>query len=150
MSKTLRIYIGGDPVGQPRARHAPNRAQPVSIASKSKRVYITHVTELLKREAAAQGYEAGGLVRMEITSYYKTPQKARWGAYCGKKPDWDNLGKLYADAAQKAGLLPQGDERIAEGSVSKVWSRQGGVLIVLSSLADLAPPDPEEDDLGAF
>ena len=61
----------------------------------------------------------------------------------------DNIGKLYADAAEAAGVLPEGDERIADGRVVKVWGETGGVLIEIYRLPKRYIGTDDESDTGA-
>lgn len=151
----LHVYIGGEPVGQPRARHIKlpgGKVRVVSTADKDKKAYRAHVIAVMKQEAKRQGWAVPKLFRCDITSYFATKRRDLWGTYCGKKPDRDNIDKLILDCAGRkngAGIIKD-DAGAADGSLPKLWSETGGVLIVFRSLDGVEPPDPDRNDLGVL
>jgi Holliday junction resolvase RusA-like endonuclease len=155
MAESLTIYVAGDPVGQPRARCIPlpgGKVKLVSTADKKKKAYKTRLIAAMKRAAKKQGWQVPELVACYIVAFYSTRSPERWGNYCGKKPDRDNIDKLILDCAGKkngAGIITD-DAKVAQGGVMKIWSRHGGVSIIFYSLDGMKPPDPERDDLGAI
>ena len=146
---SLHVYIGGDPVGQPRARHIPGVKTPVSTADKRKKIYRAHVIGVMKRRLHKHDWTVPKIVEVSWISYNKTRDRKKWGHYCDKKPDRDNSDKLILDCAQKAGII-RDDKSVAEGTLRKVWSRYGGWTIIFRSLDGALPPDPDAEDLGAF
>lgn len=155
MTESLTIYIAGDPVGQPRARCIPlpgGKVKLVSTADKKKKAYKAQLIVAMKRAAKEQGWQVLKLVECDILAFFSTRDEKRWGNYCGKKPDRDNIDKLILDCAgQKrgAGIITD-DATVAQGGVRKMWSEHGGVSITFRSLDGVKPPDPERGDLGAL
>jgi Holliday junction resolvase RusA-like endonuclease len=145
----LVAHIEGDPVGQPRARCVPNRRTPVSTVSKKVKAYRTHLIGVLKREAKASGWVKPELFRCDIEAFWGTPVAQRWGRYCGKKPDRDNIDKLVLDCAQRAGVIPD-DARAVAGGITKRWSQRGGVLATFEPVEGAPDDSGDDDDLGAF
>ena len=166
-SPKLQIYVGGAPKGQPRGRHVPagkGKFRVVSTADPKIAAYRTRLIAVMKKAAKDQGWEppklVGGpwrvrpshLVRVDVVAYFPTQDAERWGHYCGKKPDRDNIDKLILDCAgakNGAGLFKD-DACVAAGGVLKVWSGLGGVQITLSSLDGQMHQQDDDDDLGAL
>jgi Holliday junction resolvase RusA-like endonuclease len=151
----LYIYVGGAPKGQPRGRHVPagkGKFRVVSTADPRIAAYRTRLIAVMKQEAKRQDWKPPELVRVDIAAYFATKDAERWGHYCGKKPDRDNIDKLILDCAgakNGAGLFKD-DACVAAGGVMKVWSKLGGVLIELKSLDAVIPQQDDDDDLGAL
>ncbi len=154
-TSTLSIYVGGAPKGQPRGRHVPagkGKFRVVSTADPKIAAYRTRLIAVMKQEAKDKGWEPPKLVRVDIVAYFATKDAERWGYYCGKKPDRDNIDKLVLDCAgakNGAGLFKD-DACVAAGGVPKVWSRLGGVQIELRSLDGVKFQQDDDDDLGAL
>ncbi len=149
----LHLSLGGDPVGQPRARGVVTKGGKVRMVStmkKSHKAYRTALVGAMERVAAQTGWVRPELVRCDITAYFGTKDRAKWGYYCGKVPDIDNIAKMVYDAAQAAGIIKD-DRAIAAGSTVKMWSSAGAVLVSFWSVnAEVpAPVGDDPDDLGA-
>jgi Holliday junction resolvase RusA-like endonuclease len=150
----LHIYVAGAPKGQPRGRHVPagkGKFRVVSTADPKITAYRTRLIAVMKEEAKSQGWETPKLVEVNILAFFYTKDSFKWGHYCGKKPDRDNIDKLILDCAgakNGAGLFKD-DACVAAGSVTKLWSRLGGLQIELTSLDGVWPQQDDDDDLGA-
>ncbi len=155
MTKRLCIYVGGTPKGQPRGRHVPagkGKFRVVSTADPKIKAYRTRLIAVMKECAKNQGWEPPTLCHVEILAFLYTKDSSKWGYYCGKKPDRDNIDKLVLDCAgakNGAGLFKD-DACVADGSVRKMWSRLGGLQIELTSLDGVRPQQDDDDDLGAL
>ena len=155
MFNKLFIYVAGDPVGQPRARCIAlpgGKVKLISTADKKKSAYKKQLIALMKREAKRQGWEAPALAACFVLAYFGTKHKDRWGRYCGKKPDRDNIDKLILDCAgeKKGAGIIKDDAKIVEGGVRKMWGNKGAVLIEFRAYPkDACPVDVEIDDIGA-
>ena len=156
MTRTLSIYVGGAPKGQPRPLFVPARGggkfRVVSTADRKIAAYRTRMIAVMKHASVMALWKPPPkLVRVDVVAYFATKDAALWGHYCGKKPDRDNIDKLILDCAgakNGAGLFKD-DACVAAGSVLKLWSRLGGVQITLTSLDGVMPQQDDEDDLGA-
>ncbi len=145
----LHLSLGGDPVGQPRGRVPKGRTKPVSLMSKRHRSYRTALVGIMERAKDAAGWVRPVLARCDVIAYFGTKDRAKWGYYCGKVPDIDNIQKMVLDAAQAAGIIKD-DRSIAAGSTEKIWAYSGAVLVSFGGLdAEApAPTDDDPDDLG--
>lgn len=153
MTRRLIVHTFSAPVGQPRARHVPGVPTPVSTADKKVKAYRAHLTAEMRRQAERQGWKAPmNAVRVNWQSWHATRDKKRWGLYNTTKPDRDNIDKLILDCAQDAGIIPKGDQRVADGRLVKVWCKPGaqGLLIDFEDLDGQRPQVESADDLGAF
>lgn len=56
-----------------------------------------------------------------------------------KKPDWDNIGKLVADALN--GVAYDDDKNIVMGMVVKRYSQNPGIRVILSEHKEVAVPE---------
>ena len=151
----LVVHLPGNPVGQPRGRHVPagkGRVRVVAVTDPAIAAYQTRLEEAMRAAAEDQGWTCPeGPLGVWITAYFGTRDQARWGFYCGKKCDRDNIDKLWLDCAGRAGLIyKKRDERVAEGGVRKVWAPTGGVVAVFRSLEGVRAPEEPDDDLGVF
>ena len=154
-SGRLVVHLPGSPVGQPRGRHVPagkGRVRVVAVTDPAIAAYQTRLEEAMRQAADEQGWEVTDApLGVWITAYFSTRHRDRWGLYCGKKPDGDNVSKSIWDCASRAGLIyRKRDERVAEGGVRKVWAPTGGVVAVFRSLEGVRAPEEPDDDLGAF
>ena len=148
-SDGLFIAIKGSPVGQPRPRCVPGRRTPVSTMKAKVKAYRKHMIAVMKTAVKSAGWRRAKLFECSITAYYPTPKSERWGRYCGKVPDRDNIDKLILDCAKAAGIIVD-DAGAVEGGVRKLWSEVGGVHIRFRSLDGVYPPDPDAGELGVL
>lgn len=92
----------------------------------------------VKSDFASGGLPAwlSGAVSVDMKFMFATPKKERWGKPHTSKPDADNLLKPIWDAMAKFGLLPKGDQRVSRGLVQKIWTKVGGVIVVMKPIDD--------------
>jgi Holliday junction resolvase RusA-like endonuclease len=132
------VYVAGTPRPQPRPRFVGGRV--VSTGSKQAKVYRSAVgtaclVEKLKRTPAS------GAVDMELDFWFATKDTRRHGQPHTSRPDADNLAKLWMDCAERAGLLPKGDAKVARLTVRKTWSAEAGAQMTLRACENLPDPD---------
>jgi Holliday junction resolvase RusA-like endonuclease len=125
----------GTPRPQPRPRVIGKRA--VSTVDPKARLWREAVMRGAKAAADSRkdAVWIGGPVSLVLGFEFPTPKVERWGQDHTGKPDTDNLAKLVMDCMEGAGLLPAGDQRVAELKVTKRWAAKGSVSVLLKPCA---------------
>jgi Holliday junction resolvase RusA-like endonuclease len=85
-----------------------------------------------------------GPVRLDVVAVFAPPASmspAKRTALCGapvtKRPDFDNLAKLIADALE--GIAYEDDKCVALGLSAKVWGMTARTIVTITPLAAGAP-----------
>lgn len=91
-----------------------------------------------RKQCGNTRFASGAYVEMRITAYMKIPKSASKAVRAKMidgsvrptvKPDWDNIGKLVADALN--GIAYEDDKCIVAAQVRKFYSEQPRTEIVL-------------------
>lgn len=128
----VTFTVPGPPRGKARPRVVRGRNggihayTPEGTAAQERRVRAAYT-------AAGGGLHGGAYIRLEIMAGFPVPESApkakRAAMLAGeirpaKKPDWDNIGKLVADALN--GLAYRDDAQVVEAYVAKRYVEGGG------------------------
>lgn len=154
---TITVHVEGMPKAQPRPRYVlkGRKVVVVSTTGEATRLYVEKVRQACRRALADHdGKPPIEAAHVRLDFYFESRDPTRFGQPHTAKPDCDNLGKLWLDAAQHktVGLLPKGDERVASLTITKRWARNAGTIMVLEPCAaDRLDDglDQDDDDLGA-
>lgn len=136
---TIKFTIPGVPMGKGRPKFA-RRGKYVSTYTPEKTAnYETLVKWYYEQES--RGYSLKGQIRAEITAFYPIPKSATKKQKeqmignllrPGKKPDWDNVGKIVCDALNA--LAYPDDSAIVDGRVQKFYSETPRVVVELPEI----------------
>lgn len=138
MENTLEFTVWGVPFAKQRPRH--NRNSGVT--------YTPAATKEHEREIAAEflrqcrrSLPTGSAVKLTVSAFMPIPKstakKRRELMLAGVirptvKPDWDNIGKLVADALN--GIAYDDDKCVVEAVVTKAYAEQPRVEITLERI----------------
>ena len=137
MNEIVKLVIYGEPKGKARPRYS----------RKAKRVYTPTDTVNYENLIRAAYWAKYGNVcvfpkdmplDMRIRAYYEVPRsdsvKCRSKKLAGairptKKPDWDNIGKIAADALNKVAYYD--DAQVVDAQIRKFYSNNPRVEIII-------------------
>jgi Holliday junction resolvase RusA-like endonuclease len=133
----VRFSVRGEPKSQPRPRFINGRV-------------VSNVSPEVSRWQAAVRRAAGealcaiaeGLpdkataLRVNVTFFFGTKKRERWGKPHTHKPDRDNLDKLVLDECTAVGVFGGDDCRVSTGTISKAWCAPGGEGCIVEVLVD--------------
>lgn len=140
--KEIRFIVEGEPFGKQRPRHNGK----VTYTPKE-----THDREELARWAYRRAcrnfrFPDGYYIDLRVIAYMGIPKSVKKEVRAkmlsgklrpAKTPDWDNIGKLVADALNR---IAYGDDRyIVDAVVRKFWSDHPRTEVILRGY------DPEEN-----
>ena len=127
----LEIFIPQQPFAQKRHRTSGNRRYDPSESDKK---VVKQRLEFYKPPTPM----AGPLV-MDIEAYFQTPeswsgvkQERHEGRYRPKKPDFDNIEKIYCDAMN--GVIFEDDNQIVNCRIRKYYSMNPRTIIRIKEL----------------
>lgn len=142
----MQFTVEGDPFGWQRA--GQNRFTGATFTQKKTREREQLVAWAFRRHCGRVMFPAGAFVDMEILAYMRIPKSAtkakRLQMLSGEirptvKPDWDNIGKLIADALN--GVAYDDDKCIVDARVRKFYSDRPRTVVILKD-AGLEGDDP--------
>ncbi len=135
MSETIICFtVLGAPFGKQRPRH--NRY--TTYTPEKTRLHEQQIALEYRKQCGNTRFASGIYAEMKITAYMKIPKSASNAARAKMadgsvrptvKPDWDNIGKLVADALN--GIAYEDDKCIVDAQVRKFYSEQPRTEIVL-------------------
>ncbi len=126
----------GEPFGKQRPRH--NRCTNTTYTPAETKQHERQIALEYRKQCGSARFSKGTYVEMKINAYMKIPKSASKAARAKMidgsvrpvvKPDWDNIGKLVADALN--GLAYDDDKCIVDAQVRKFYSEQPRTEIVL-------------------
>lgn len=141
----LVVTLKGRPYAQPRGRHIPGHARPVSITGKAK-LYATALQRAAREAVRSVGDDtvrqefAGCALVVRALFVFPTPKLDRWAKPHVFRPDGDNLTKLLLDRLMAAGALGGDDARVAACVIRKQWGPEGWLAAQVEVLSDLKEP----------
>ncbi len=134
--------VPGDPQGKGRPR--TNRKTGKTYTPPETRNYERLIRECYVISGGSMLFPKGSPVRLEVVAYYAIPRSfAKWKrkaieegvvAYAAKKPDFDNVEKVVADALN--GLAYHDDAQVVFGQCLKVYGACPRVEVWLAGLVD--------------
>lgn len=126
----LRFSIEGEPQGKGRPRFGNGHA------------YTPEKTRQYEAIIQWSAKQAGAVIRdgavfLEITAYFKLPLRTKLqpGSPALKKPDWDNIGKIFSDALQ--GIAYRDDTQVFPAVVTKLYAEHPRVDVLVRYADDL-------------
>lgn len=154
---TITVHVEGAPRPQPRPRYVlkGRKIIVVSTTGEATKLYVEKVRQACRRALDDHSGEPPiKAAHIRLDFYFASKDPTRFGQPHTARPDCDNLGKLWLDAAQHktVKLLPAGDERVASLIVTKRWARDAGAIMVVEPCAADRLDDgleEDKDDLGA-
>lgn len=147
MNPICRVWIPGEPKGNPRHRTARLRSGAIRSYQDPRAVaWKTQAGVLM--EAAYEGPVLSGPIGLRIWSWRSCPRSS-WRKtkpvpeqWTTKKPDVDNIAKLLMDAA--IGILYLDDSQVALLEVATLQAEQGSPAGVRLEAFDLSNSDHRE------
>ncbi len=85
-----------------------------------------------------------GPVALNVSWYFKTANKKKFGSWKVTKPDTDNMQKTLKDIMTKTGFWKD-DAQVVVERVEKVWSDVPGIFIHIEELEE-KKYDPKESE----
>jgi Holliday junction resolvase RusA-like endonuclease len=138
----LVFEVPGSPRGKGRHRSFVQRGKVVHVADQKTESYEAQVKWFARQAMGAHGMHEllDGPLWMRVTAFTlpnkqqaKEMEKRPHGEhYCTTKPDFDNLGKVIADALN--GLAYRDDAQIADGQVVKRLGDRERVVVSIGQL----------------
>lgn len=132
----IHITIPGEPKGKERPRYS-SKSKTVYTPAKTEN-YEKLIADTYKAEYGDLKFSAGEPLEMRILAYIGIPasdtasarlKKLRKETRPTKKPDWDNIGKIVADALN--GIAYHDDAQVVDAVTRKFYSDNPRVEIVI-------------------
>ena len=132
----IHITIPGEPKGKERPRYS-SKSKTVYTPAKTEN-YEKLIADTYKAENGNLKFLAGEPLEMRILAYIGIPasdtassrlKKLRKETRPTKKPDWDNIGKIVADALN--GVAYHDDAQVVDAVTRKFYSDNPRVEIVI-------------------
>ena len=126
---TLCFTIRGQPRPKQSARWVNGRARAVTETNATTKAWALQVRRAAGEVVADMRTHdpvlfEGDALAVRLVFTIGTDDPARQGRPHTAKPDADNLAKLVLDELGKAGMLPDGDQAVADLDVRKRWGRK--------------------------
>jgi Holliday junction resolvase RusA-like endonuclease len=146
MSGVARLVfeVPGLPMGKGRHRSFAQKGQVVHVADRKTESYEAQIKWFARQAMGAHGLHSllTGPLWLRVTSFHlpNKQQEKEMEAnphrehFCTVKPDFDNIGKIVADALN--GLVYRDDAIIADGQVVKRLSYAPRVVVSVGCLTD--------------
>jgi len=153
----VSFKVHGTPRPQPRPRFANGRVvAEIDPKVKQWQAAVRHAAMMAKEGlgmgvgglplgVAVAGTLGGGkALRVDVTFYFGTRHKERWGKPHTFRPDRDNLDKLILDEMTKVQLIAGDDCRVSAGMIRKRWCDLSGSGALVEVWADDSADTPAE------
>ena len=134
MVEPIVVYVPGTPRPYEGARFVNGRV--IRYKNKVRALYRKQVVT----ECRLQGRPIHGPVQMKLDLWFATKNVLLLGQPHTHTPDEDNCSKVWKDCAEEAGILADGDSRVARSIVTKTWALKAGAM------ATFTPFKIEEDE----
>lgn len=138
----FHFTVPGDPQGKGRPR--TNRKTGKTYTPPETRNYETLIRECYVISGGSMLFPKGSPVWLQVVAYYAMPESfPKWKkraieegaeAFATKKPDFDNVAKVVADALN--GLAYHDDAQVVFGQCLKVYGTRPRVEVWLAGLVD--------------
>ncbi len=134
----VKFTVLGEPFGKQRPRH--NRSTNTTYTPNETRQHEQLIALAYNRQIGTFRFPKNAHISMRVTAYMPIPKSASkrkrelmlTGAIRPTvKPDWDNIGKLVADALN--GIAYDDDKCIVDARVQKFYSESPRVQVTLQS-----------------
>jgi Holliday junction resolvase RusA-like endonuclease len=132
----VKFIVPGEPYGKGRPKFSTAGGFARAVTPEKTATYENLIKLEYQAQCPGQRFEKEHALGMLITAYKPIPsstsrKKSRLMLdrliYPGKKPDWDNIGKIYCDALNKIAFFD--DTQIVDGRVVKLYAEQPRVEV---------------------
>lgn len=128
---TIKFTIMGEPVGKGRPKFDTRGPYVRAVTPKKTANYETLVRMEYEAQCHGHFFSKEDALGMKITVHKSSPASTSRRKFAqmldriirpGKKPDWDNIGKIICDALN--GVAFHDDAQIVDGRVIKLYAEQ--------------------------
>lgn len=95
-------------------------------------IYTVAIKQEIIRHGLKNCLPIIGAVALDVTFYYATKDKKKFGQPKTSKPDCDNIIKLLQDALADCGFFMFGDEQVTKLTIGKYWSENPEIIIKIA------------------
>lgn len=136
MMECVRLVVRGDPKGKERPRYSQKSGGMYTPAATTQ--YEKLIQVLYRQAYGAQMFPKGIPLDIRIRAFYRVPVSDSLSVRAKKlsgeirptiKPDWDNIGKIVADALNRVAY--HDDAQIVDSQTRKFYSETPRVEILI-------------------
>lgn len=136
--KSIRFSIPGQPMGKQRPRVVHNGSFSQAFTPKETVSYENLVRVMYREAARGKRFTDEDMLDVRVIAYYSIPKSTskkkrkmmlEHKARPGKKPDWDNIGKIICDSLNTVAY--RDDSSIVDAQVRKFYSENPRVDVTI-------------------
>lgn len=136
--KSIRFSIPGQPMGKQRPRVVHNGSFSRAFTPKETVSYENLVRVMYREAAKGKRFADEDMLDVRVIAYYSIPKSTskkkrkmmlEHKARPGKKPDWDNIGKIICDSLNTVAY--RDDSSIVDAQVRKFYSENPRVDVTI-------------------
>ena len=136
--KSIRFSIPGQPMGKQRPRVVHNGSFSKAFTPKETVSYENLVRVMYQEAAKGKRFADGDMLDVRVVAYYSIPKSTskkkrkmmlEHKIRPGKKPDWDNIGKIICDSLNTVAY--RDDSSIVDAQVRKFYSENPRVDVTI-------------------
>ena len=134
----LHFTVDAKPFGKQRPRH--NGYTGITYTPTETKKREAEIAWAYRAQCRGKRFESGEYIKLVVVAIFAIPKSytakdrqliADGKKYPTVKPDWDNIGKLVADALN--GVAYDDDKSIVDARVIKLYAEKPGIEIYLQS-----------------
>lgn len=136
--KSIRFSIPGQPMGKQRPRVVHNGSFSQAFTPKETVSYENLVRAMYREAARGKRFTDEDMLDVRVIAYYSIPKSTskkkrkmmlEHKIRPGKKPDWDNIGKIICDSLNTVAY--RDDSSIVDAQVRKFYSENPRVDVTI-------------------
>lgn len=136
--KSIRFSIPGQPMGKQRPRVVHNGSLSQAFTPKETVSYENLVRVMYREAARGKRFADEDMLDVRVIAYYSIPKSTskkkrkmmlEHKIRPGKKPDWDNIGKIICDSLNTVAY--RDDSSIVDAQVRKFYSENPRVDVTI-------------------
>ena len=136
--KSIRFSIPGQPMGKQRSRVVHNGSFSQAFTPKETVSYENLVRVMYREAAKGKRFADEDMLDVRVIAYYSIPKSTskkkrkmmlEHKIRPGKKPDWDNIGKIICDSLNTVAYSD--DSSIVDAQVRKFYSENPRVDVTI-------------------
>ena len=137
----ISFTVFGEPFGKQRPRHS--RLSNTTYTPTKTKQHERDIVTAYRAQCGGFRFPADSYISLQVAAFMKIPSgasKAKRKLMLDgiirptKKPDWDNIGKLVADALN--GVAYDDDKCIVDACVQKFYSETPRIQVILQSIEE--------------
>ena len=141
--KSIRFSIPGQPMGKQRPRVVHNGSFSQAFTPKETVSYENLVRVMYREAAKGKRFADEYMLDVRVIAYYSIPKSTskkkrkmmlEHKIRPGKKPDWDNIGKIICDSLNTVAY--RDDSSIVDAQVRKFYSENPRVEVTIINLSE--------------